>query len=576
MKKIVFSLLILMVFCEHSYASAIYENRILNTKIRSAQIQSSNYNVNQDYSIAINELKNKIEKNPNEYILNANLIDLYIKSGKLTDAYNELIYLAKLSKQGKLNNTVINNISTIKKTFPNYTRNNRNKSLAYLNLTLMNLILDENAQAENAIISAAKNITNEKAFAQTLNLVFDSSKNAEKALNSFEKMLISNPNNVAIKKMKALYLKQINKVEESTKEYLSALKLKPNDEEIIYNLYKIYTERNISEDDIIKKIFGKNNEETAYSSLSKILLNKNEIQTAENITKKLVKKFPENVDGLINLSEIYRRSGKLKESYDVLQQIRDKADTTERISQYNVILAKLSDEPVQEANSLMNNGLFEQALSVLKEANPDNLYVLLSKARAYYFLGKKQNSLELLNRAMSFYPNNADVFYYFAFYFYQEKDMESARKYVNKTLSIAPQHSYGLKMLDLINKADADKLSTYIIDAIEMENYSEAMRLTNEALAINPKDDNLYFYKGIIYASMNDYHLATAPFYRALELNKNNVLTYFYLGLCFDNLSENENAVSYYKQFLDRIPADAYGESDKIKHAQTRIEKLSK
>ena len=96
-------------------------------------------------------------------------------------------------------------------------------------------------------------------------------------------------------------------------------------------------------------------------------------------------------------------------------------------------------------------------------------------------------------------------------------------------------------MLDLINKADADKLLGDITTSIEMQNYSEAMRLTNEALSINPKDANLYFYKGIIYSSMNDYYLATAPFYKALELDKNNAETYYYLAVCFDNLSEFEN-----------------------------------
>ena len=133
--------------------------------------------------------------------------------------------------------------------------------------------------------------------------------------------------------------------------------------------------------------------------MAKIFLNNNDIQGAETFSKKLINDFPENVDGLIILSEIYRRSGKLKESYEVLQNVRDKADTTERISKYNVLLAKLSDEPVQEANSLMNNGLYEQALSVLNEANSDNLYVILSKARANYFLNNKTEALELLNKS---------------------------------------------------------------------------------------------------------------------------------------------------------------------------------
>lgn len=575
MKKIIFSLVVLFIINEACFASAIYESRIINTNSKLSNISSS-LNKEREYSLAINELKNKINKNPNDYILTTFLVDLYLKSGKYNEAYKELVYLANLSKQGKLNDTTIANLSNVKKSFINNAKNIHNKSFVYLDMALINLILKDTTQAEKMIIGASKNITNEEAFNQTLDLIFGSYSNIEKAIASFDIMLMNNPNNVPIKKMKALYLKQLNRTDEATKEYFSALKLKPNDEEIIYNLYKIYANKNTAENDIVKKIFGKDNYENAYLSLAKIFLNNNDIQGAETFSKKLINDFPENVDGLIILSEIYRRSGKLKESYEVLQNVRDKADTTERISKYNVLLAKLSDEPVQEANSLMNNGLYEQALSVLNEANSDNLYVILSKARANYFLNNKTEALELLNRAMSFYPNNADVFYYFAFYFYQEKDMQNARKYINKTLQISPNHNFGLKMLDLINKADADKLVVDINSALEMENFAEAMRLITDAIAINPKDDKLYYYKGIIYTSMNDYHLATAPFYKALEINPNNVMAYYYLAVCFDNLSEEENALSYYKKFLDRMPADAYGESEKIKYAQVRISKLSK
>lgn len=575
MKKILGCCLVLLFVNQLAQAGAIYDSRIINSSSGSSQIISSSMYAGQDYSVAIKELQNKIANDTTNYVLNTYLIDLYLRSGMYSEAYNDLLFLARLSAQDKLSPEVVENIAKIKKTFIAYAKNLRDKSTVYLNMTLMNLIIGDINQAEHTIVAASKKINDENAFNQVLSLVFNGENNLEKALVSFDKMLLSYPENLPIKKLKALYLKQLNRISEACKEYNSALKLAPNDKEIIYSLYKIYEEKNFSESEIIKKIFGKNNAENAYLLLTEILMQKNEIQSAENFAEKMVKEFPENVDGLIALSEVYRRAGKLKDSYEVLKDVRDKADTTERISKYNVLLAKLSDEPLQEANSLMNNGLYEQALSVLKEANPENLYVILSKARANYFLKHKREALQLLNRAMTLYPDNADVFYYFSFYFYQEKDTLNARKYVDKTLQIDPEHSYALKMLDLINKADADKLLGDINTAIEMQNYSEAMRLTNEALSINPKDANLYFNKGLIYISMNDYYLATAPFYKVLELDKNNVETYYYLAVCFDNLSENENALEYYKQFLDLIPVDAYGESEKIKNAQVRIQKLS-
>ena len=576
MKKIVFALFILLVFNEISMADTVYENsRVLNHSQKVSQISSSTLYDNEDYTFIIEELKNQIALNPDNYILNTYLIDLYLRSGMYTQAHQELLFLNNLNENNKLSAGVITNIDQIKKSFLNKHRTANDKSITYLNLTLINLILNNVQQAEKTIIAASKKITNETLFAETLNCVFAREYDIDKALVAFDKMLLNYPNNVAVKKMKALYLKCSNRIKESIKEYNSALALAPDDEEIIYELYRIYFDKNYSAETITKKIFGRSNKEKGYLTLTELLLSKNEIENAEVFAERLVHEFPNNVDGIIALSETYRRGGKLKDSYEVLKDARDKADTEERIAKYNVILAKLSDEPLKEADSLMNNGLYAQALDVLKEANPDNLYVILSKSRANYFLKNKRTALEYLNKAMSLYPNNADVLYYFAFYFYQEQDMLNAKKYINQVLEVNSEHEYALKLLDLINKIEADKLIDDINSAIEMQNYSEAMRLTNEALNINPKDDNLYFYKGQIYIAMNDYYLATAPFYKALEINKNNPLTYYYLGLCFDNLSENENALMYYKQFLDILPTDEYGESEKIKYAQVRIEKLT-
>ena len=238
------------------------------------------------------------------------------------------------------------------------------------------------------------------------------------------------------------------------------------------------------------------------------------------------------------------------------------------------MLAKLSDEPVEEANSLMNTGLYSQALSVLESANQDNLYVILGMARANYYLGNKRVAFEQLNKAMTFYPNNADVFYYFAYIFYEEKDYESAQKYLKKTFEVSPNHKFALSLTDAINTKLANKYMSQITSSFEMQNYTETMRLVNEALAINPKSSTLYLYKGLVYISQNQYAKATAPLYKAIDIDKNNISAYFYLAEAFDNLSEPQNALSYYEKFIRLVPSDNFGESEKIEYAKARIQKL--
>ena len=343
----------------------------------------------------------------------------------------------------------------------------------------------------------------------------------------------------------------------------------------LYDLLKV---QNLPENKLFKKLYPNDNltNEQIYLELINLLKENDNNNDARMYATKLVENYPQNGQGYLFLSENYMNDGNLKDAYQLLMASRDKLANNEMISKYNELLAKLSNEPVREADSLMNNGLYAEALNVLSSASQEDLYVILGLARANYFLGNKQVAYESLNKAMSLYPNNEDVFYYFSYILYKDGDLENSRKYLNKTLNIKSNHKYALQLQDVLNKADADKYFNQIISAFEVQNYEEAMRLINEALSINKKDSALYYYQGLTYIAMNNYAAATAPLYKALELDKNNVIAYFYLGLAFDNLSEQDNALFNYKEFIRQLPSDNYGETDKLNYAKLRVEKLSK
>lgn len=571
-------LFIVIAVCNEAFADSIVERRV---QPRQSAIQSSNMVFSDSalrqndniYNKAVNELQKKISDDPNNYILYVSLIDLYIKTKQNDKAFEELVFLNNLAKKNKLDSAVLKSVSELVHSLENGSRYYKNNDIL-INIAMMNLILQEYSKAENCLINAP----NSKLFTPAYKELFDTSANYRAAIALADKILLRNPSDVKLRKLKTNYLLQLNNKEEARKELTALVSIVPQDLDVKYDLYNLLVEQNKQEKDILKVIYpGKNTDyEKAYSELAEVLLKHNDIQSAKMFADKLIEKYPDNVNGYIMLSEIYRREGNLKDSYDVLRVVRDKADDNESVSKYNVLLAKLSDEPVKEADSLMNNGLYSQALTVLESANPENLYVILGMARANYFLNKKQKTFELLNKAMTLYPENSDVFYYFAYIFYKENDIESSRNYLSKALKITPGHKYSLQLEDALNKADSDKLVNQIISSFESQNYTEAMRLIDEALKINKKDSLLYYYKGLTYIAQNNYSASTAPLYKAVDLDKNNIPAYFYLGLAFDNLSEYENALSYYKKFINLLPKDDYGESEKLKYAQSRIEKLSK
>ena len=576
MKKFVIAVLVLNAMAMTSFSQPIYDNKYNSTK---SAIQHSSFNLNNtvtqvgniDYNAAISELQSKISQNPNDNSLYISLAELYIRSKQTDKAFQELIYLVNQSKKNKLSKEELKSADDLE-----YSLNRQYKTKSsdlYCELALLNLIVQDNVKAQAALSYG----TNSSLFIETYKEVFNITGDYRSAIELADNLLIKNPNLTELRRLKGFYLLQLNQETAAAEEFSTLLIATPDDEEVKYNLYKILKKNNIPEKEIIKQVCvsAQGNEEKALSELSDLLLKNNDFASAKIYAEKLVNKYPENANGYIVLSEIYRREGNLKDCYDVLKLVRDKADNNEAIAKYNVMLAKLSDEPVKEADLLMNNGLYQQALSVLESSNQENLYVMLGMARANYFLNNKQKTFELLNKAMSLYPDNPDMFYYFAYIFYKENDFESARNYISKALEVSPSHKFSLDLLDVINKTEADKYLNQINYSIDNQNYKEAMRLVDEALKIDLKNSNLYYLKGVIYISLNNYAAATAPLYKAIELDKNNYSAYYYLGVAFDNLSEQKNALEYYKKYLQYLPSDDYGESEKKEYANVRIKKLS-
>ena len=580
MKIKLFGLVVILSFFNIAFADSAIVERVKpkgSAIIRSnvSFSASTEYGSNKIYKDAISDLENKILESPDDYASYVSLAEFYVKIQEYEKAYEKLEFLYGEAKQNRLSLDDLNLIEEFSQTLKNNIKNEKESFWNNIYLTQIALILQDSSSVSKHFVNSSKEILNFDVILESTFTYYD---DPQIIMDISRGVLEYNPDLHFLKKVIGKSLFEMNRIEESISELESLIPLLPEDFELKYYLYEALQSQGVSEKEIFKRMYPKQriDYETAYQELANMFYKNSELGQAKDFTKRVLEKNPDNVDAYILLSEICKKEGNLKEAYEALNFVRDKADNDEQISKYNVLLAQLSDQPVKEADSLMTNGLYSQALSVLQSADQENLYVILGQARANYFLDNKQVAFDFLNKAMSLYPNNPDVFYYFAYIFYEEKDLESSRKYIQEALKIAPEHAFSLKFLDVLNKADSDRYINQILSAFDAQNYEEAMRLVKEALSINKKDSVLYYYQGLIYIAMNNYAASTAPLFKAIELDKNNTLAYFYLALSFDNLAETDNALAYYRKFLAKLPADDYAESEKLNYAKSRIEKLSK
>ena len=534
-----------------------------------------------DYNAVINELQNRINENPNDYTVYPPLIEAYLKTNKYENAYEDLIFLYSLKNSNKLSDSILQDIEKLRLKITERSKYSRSKSQLFVNLAILNLICGNSAEAENSIKKASFQTTNSQIYIDALKLIIDSTRNYEHGLSFTNLYMMNNQISGDIKneivKLRVYFYTNLGQYENALNEQISLIQGKTLDNNTLYETYKLLVRANASDDKILKTLFNDDikNKDKCYYRLYNILIENNSFEDARIYREKLEKQYPDSLSTAFLKAERLLKEGQINQVVEILNSVSDKLASDEDIVIYNRLMASISKTPDKEALKLFNQGYPDKALDLLEGKNiPQTPNILAFKARCCMELGRMQEALDFLNRAISLDGENLFVNLQFGNYYYVNKEFELARKYANKCLQIDSSNEFANLLIDKLNEVDAQQYITQIISTYEAQNYKETSRLISQAIKIAPKAAILYYYQGLTNIAENNYAASTASLYKALELDKTNYYTYYYLGIAFDNLAEYENAYSYYLQFLKLLPPDQLGESEKIEYAKSRITKL--
>jgi Flp pilus assembly protein TadD len=127
-------------------------------------------------------------------------------------------------------------------------------------------------------------------------------------------------------------------------------------------------------------------------------------------------------------------------------------------------------------------------------------------------------------------------------------------------LGIAVGLSYLL--LPLYEKFEAQVLLGEAMSGYLQGQDNHAVAELNQAIQLDPKNIQAYYYRGLIHAKKEDYDPAIADFNQALQLDPQNEQILFDCGLAYENKSDFKGALDIYNKAVTFHPKSALAYND--------------
>lgn len=385
--------------------------------------------------------------------------------------------------------------------------------------------------------------------------------NYDKAIEAYKNILTLHPNNYEAN----LYLAQCYEAKEggqklALEQYKKLKQLKPEETQAFTDKINELTRASMSEEDIYNYVRMYVNPDKSYiEGLYNNALkahNKQDYQTAIRYYSLVKKVDPEREGVYENLALCYAQQKDYEKSQEILSEAKSKFPHSSSISKLmNDVKANSDAEILENAYNAYNSGKYEKAIELYNQV-PVTTDTLLGIAGAYQCLKQEDKALDYYEQAFKKSPQNSDIAYSIGAIYANAQNYEKAKTYFEKALSLNSANKMAKDGLDDMNEVISQNIVVEASKCIDSQNYTEALKLINKALAINPRNPDAYFYKGSLYDIQSKADLAIESYKKSLEFNQNQDVTYYLIAIDYENLNKPQEALGYYKKFLEVYKAN--------------------
>ncbi len=214
------------------------------------------------------------------------------------------------------------------------------------------------------------------------------------------------------------------------------------------------------------------------------------------------------------------------------------------------------------AGALISAKQYDEAISLYREilqAEPSNNEARTALAAAMIESGKGDEAIAQLESLIKSEPNRADLRAQLAELYLPAQPEKALEQYLAaaKIEPSQPQHQIGVAAA-----------------LVKLKRFQEAVSVSRQALAQNPKADVAYFAHTNLATALfelDDFQNAAREFIWILDHQskrgdqKRTAITLYFLGICLDKLGDYQQALKAYEQFLTIASSDNQLEIDKVK-----------
>jgi tetratricopeptide (TPR) repeat protein len=234
-----------------------------------------------------------------------------------------------------------------------------------------------------------------------------------------------------------------------------------------------------------------------YLTEADIFFAANETRNAKEVLENVVRRFPENTDGLLKLGELFYF---VKQYENAFAKINQALKVNENLAKAYYLKGNIYKEIGDTAKAI-------SSLETAIEQDNKNYGAFLDLGLIY---GGKRNPLafEYYNNAIALNPTNTEALYAKAKLYQDMGQIKEAIDGYNKLLKINPNHEF----------------SIYNLGAIEFginKDPKKAVEYFTSAIAVNPKYAEAYYARGACYQELKDRDNASADYNMCLQLKPN-------------------------------------------------------